>query len=261
MGDLVNALSGFRRVAIKMRELPSDNEENVIVTFSKYLEERTAIGPNSNFVESIERLFSNDPTLEDTITYWVEGTLPHIENEYAQASKETKRDLLHGCLGIIAGKDPLTAREMIRAINDPYLAADILINLDRENREEAEGMGEETLKRGIYWQNIGLMNSYCPDDEEKEALYQNPQLLSDMQGAVAASIINSLQEIAHESEELIIRYFSRYLDTYDKNLHDGIIQKVAERNWVRLGTDNDIRMGQLAVMVEKLYKKDEVERL
>jgi hypothetical protein len=262
MGDLIDASAGFRINGIKMRELPVDNEENVI-SWEEALQQMEKKDPSSNYFKGLEQLVGTGDSSEMTMSWWSESFVSLLENPYDNSMNGMRENSVHAAVHMIGGQENLiTARDMLFAINNPYLVADVIINLDPKLVKRLHEIEDDPLITGTFWQYIAVMDSTQPDERKRKELHSNPELLDQMLGAIATNIVYDLQHCVYKTnEKKLLESLADHLNTYEPVFHEGIVQKIAERNWVRLDRDSAIRMKYLAIKVESLYKKAESERL
>jgi hypothetical protein len=257
MGDLIDAKERFGNQPKKVRIIPIGVRAANFIAYKlkRELIEDMKIEPRSTYFAMIGSLPMSDQrekSLEEKLKWWKEDCLPNFEWQYDSKPEELKRIDLTYCITQLHRENPVIAREYIYAIDDPYLAADVLINLNEDVMEEITAKNEQKpLQKGSFWQNLEVMKSNYQKHRERELLRRkDPQIYEGIQGAIAAIIVNDLQEFSSYSKEGIEIELKKYLELFHPSTHEGIVDKIKERKWISLDQSDAIQRDFISTSIQ-----------
>ncbi|MBI4116257.1 hypothetical protein HY449_00770 [Candidatus Pacearchaeota archaeon] len=169
-------------------------------------------------------------------------------NVYPILDRETRKEGLLQCFSFLDKLNYFQAQFNVEYINEPWLAADILINRGLywcgykeycdvlEKTSEWKNLSAKIDKmKSQFWLAMAIINYKHASLEVRAKFYREfPNLVDRTEDAIAALTFNHAQDANKRKETPVDEYIDGSLSKYDPILHNNIRKKMGEQKWIRI---------------------------
>lgn len=255
MGDIISIAERLNEKNIGKLLTQLDELHNKGLSFSRDFSRLLEENPNeavkkiANYLDSAKyggvekRVVGIDPNQDYT-----GPILDLFGNIYPIFDRETRKEGLSQCLSFLDKLNYFQAQFNVEYINEPWLAADILINRGLYwcgYQEYCDILGETSMWKDLserlgkmksrFWLAMAIINYKHSSLEIRTKFYKEfPNLIDRAQDAIAALTFNHAQNADKRDGTPVEEYIDESLSKYDPILHNKIRKKMGEKKWIRI---------------------------
>lgn len=224
-------------VASAYYQLMLAKPEEAIQRFPEFMEKARGVNPG------IGEAMAGGPNHD-----WTAPIINIVGIIYSAQERNIRKNILQQCMNFLDGINYLNSQRNVALINDPWLAADIVItrplywcgykeycDLIKENKTWQEFSGKIETTRSDFWLAMAVTHpEHASLDIRTQFYKQYPTLMDRTEDAIAAMVAVYGGRKAERNGVPLETCINKRLVKHDPMLHDDIRRKIEEEKWILL---------------------------